>query len=98
MAAHVGFYPRDELAHREGLGYIIVGSVVEPHYLIPFLLAGGDHDDGDRALFADAAKHLEAVHAGKHDVQKHEIDLVRKGEGKPFDPVLGDEHVEAVAL
>ena len=46
-----------------------------------FLLlgAGGQHEHGNAALFAQAPQDLETVEAGEHDVENHEIESAVEG-------------------
>ena len=50
------------------------------------------------ASSADRAEQLQAVHARHPDVGQHDVDVLAADQLAGRDAVLGDEHVEAVAL
>ncbi len=71
-----------ELARTERLGHVVVRAVLEPDDAVHLAAEGGEHDDRDVALGAEAARDLQAVDAGKHQVEHHEVGrgLVHGGE------------------
>ena len=75
-AAHEGVDAGGKLSGGEGLGDVVVGAGHEAGDLVHLLGAGGEHDDADGGVGgADAAADLEAVDAGKHDVQQGHADV-----------------------
>ena len=63
-----------DLLGRERLRHVIVGTQLQPDDAIALLTLGCDQDDG-RGLQGPCthpAQYLEAVHAGKHQIQEHE--------------------------
>jgi hypothetical protein len=58
----VGAYAGEELGHREGLGDVVVGALVERGHLHRLLPAHGEDDDGCFGEPADGAGQFEAVH------------------------------------
>ena len=98
-AAQQRLDPRDELAHRERLGHVVVGADAEADEHVGLVVAGGEHEDRDRALGLDAAADLEAVDAGQHDVEHDDVGVAagrrrRRRPGRrrrPRPPALGGE-------
>ncbi len=72
-----GANARDELLGVEGLDDVVVGTGLEPLDDIRRVAPGGEHDDRHAGLIADARAHLDAVHAGQHEVEQHQIGLGR---------------------
>ena len=68
-----GFDAGNDLARAEGLDDIIVRAHFKPQNAVDFLAAGGEHDDGELALFADSLTDLHAGHPGHHLIQKHQV-------------------------
>src|SRR5581483_8162957 len=66
--------PRRELARRERLRDVVVGPEFEARDAVGLLVARGEHDDRDLRVRAQHAAHLEAVDAGKADVEHDEPD------------------------
>ena len=71
--AEQGVGAGDDLAHPERLGDVVVGADAEPDEDVGLVVAGGEHEDRDRADRLDAAAHLEPVEAGQHDVEDDEV-------------------------
>src|SRR3989442_15393989 len=69
------FGPSDELLGMEWLGQVVVRADLEPDDLVGDLVPGGQHDDRHLAQLADLLAYGQAVGAGKHDVEHHEIRL-----------------------
>ena len=65
--------PRDELPGAERLGEVVVGADGEPDDEVGLGVAGGEHQDGHRAVALDAPAHLEAVEAREHQVEDDEV-------------------------
>ncbi len=82
-APQLGLDPRQQLAHAERLGHIVVGTHFEAHYLVDLFRACGEHEDRHVHLLADDAADLEPIQAGQHDV---EHDQVRRQLARCFQP------------
>ena len=70
----------DHLHHAEGLHQIVVGPHVETLYLIVFHALGGGHDNGNipgLGRLAQIAQQRNAVLAGQHHVQQHQLRRLR---------------------
>ena len=76
-APEQGLDARDDLAHAEGLGHVVVGPDREPDEDVGLVVASGEHEHGHGPDGLDAAAHLEAVEAGKHDVEEDHVGRVR---------------------
>ena len=83
----------DYLVEGEGLGDVVVAAGTQTgHLVLGGVLCGQEEHGGGGAVFAQAAGHLEAVHAGHHDVQDNEVGFfgVRLFEG--FAAVAGGNY------
>ncbi len=70
--------PGEQLARRERLGDVIVGTELEPDHAIGLVAARGQHDDGHAvAGVADLAENRKAVEAGHHHVEQHGVEAAR---------------------
>ena len=86
----------EQLREGEGLGEVVVGAGVQAGHLVVDLVAGGEQQDrGGRPRGAHAAQHLEAVHAGQHDVQDDGVELGVQGALQPSPAVGLHRHHEA---
>ncbi len=65
-----------ELADRERLRDVVVRAELETEDLVELVVAGGQHDDRDGALRAQAPADLEPVHSRQHDVEDDEVDVL----------------------
>ena len=76
-------HARHQLGGAERLGHVVVGADLEPQQLVALAGAGGDDQDRRVAVLADAARDLQAVHAGQPQVQHHQSRLQARevGEG-----------------
>ncbi len=75
-AAQQRAHARDHFVRAERLGDVVVGAQLQPDDAVRLFGAGGEHDDrhGGRArVAAQRAADLEAVEAGQHQVEQHEI-------------------------
>ena len=68
-----GTDPCHQLAMGERLSHIIVGADLKPHNLVRLGITRGDHDDRDVAASTQLTAHLGSRHAGKHQVQQHQV-------------------------
>ena len=75
-AAEQGPDARHQLARAERLGDVVVGPQLEADDAVRLLGAGREHDDGQRAGLGGAAQRaadLEAVDAGQHEIEDHQV-------------------------
>ena len=69
-AAEQGVNSRQQFAHPEGLGDVIIGAKVKPDDLVNFLALGSEHQDGCGDLFrAKLFADVIAAQARKHHIQ-----------------------------
>ncbi len=93
-----GAEPREELVEGKRLHEVVVGTEVEAVDPVRDLVPGRDHQDGRvEALRTQALAHGEPVEAGKHEVEKDDVVLVRQGPRLRGDAVL-DEVDEVLLL
>src|SRR5215831_17274154 len=89
----------EELPWIERLGEIVVGAHLEPHHLVHIFALGGEHDHGQGGAVgegADPAAYLEAVHAGEHDVEEHDVGPALVEDGETPRAVARQGHVDLV--
>src|SRR5262245_19503773 len=89
----------EELPWIERLGEIVVGAHLEPHHLVHIFALGGEHDHGQGGTVgegADPAAYLEAVHAGEHDVEEHDVGPALVEDGETPRAVARQGHVDLV--
>lgn len=82
---------RQQLRDAEGLGEIVIGPDLEPQHPIQFAGLGGEHQDGD--VVGSGAQPLadrQAIHAGQHQVQDHQIIAGLRKALYPFRAVTDD--------
>ena len=58
-------------------GQVIISSLVQAGNAIRFVAARGQHQNGHVGSVTNAAQHLEAIHAGQHDVEDDGVDFIR---------------------
>ena len=68
-------HARQQLVHAERLGQIVVRAGVERRDLVFLAAARGDHDDGDAAPLAKAARDIDAVAVGKAEVEQDHVGI-----------------------
>ena len=81
-------HARQQLAHAEGLGHVVVGAGVERGDLVALLAARGEHDDRHLAPLPQPADHLQAVHIGQAQVQNDDVGLAARRLDSPSSPVV----------
>ena len=67
-----------ELLGLERLGDVVVGARLEPGHDVVAVGPGRHHDDRHVALAPQPPAQLEAVHAGQHDVDEHDVRRARR--------------------
>jgi hypothetical protein len=87
-----------QLSRREGLRHIVVGPDLQAHDLVDLGVASRQHDHRDVTEGADAAAHLDAVHAGQPKVEQHHPRAAVPHRVQPGGPVAGMDEPEAVLL
>ena len=70
-----------QLLRTEGLGHIVVRSLVQGIDFLPFLPSGGNHDNRHIGLLPDLPQHLHAVNIRQSQIQKYQVRMVRIKEG-----------------
>ena len=73
MGAQPGAHPRHDLLGLEGLDDVVVGAALQAEHDVDRVALGGEHDDRHAALGPDLPAHLEAVGAGQHEVEQHDV-------------------------
>ena len=91
-----GLDPAAELAHREGLGDVVVGADLEPGDLVGLAAFRGQHDDRHLAARAQLAADLDPVELGQHQVEDDEVEARLVEALERFAAVVGAGHVVAV--
>jgi len=86
-----------QLARAERLGQVVVGAHLKPHHQVQLGVSGGEHEDGDGAVPLDAPAHLEAVEAGEHDVEDHQVGTDPLHQRHRRGPVDGHLDLQALA-
>ena len=66
-------HARHQLARRERLGHVVVGADAEPDEHVGLLAARGQHQHRHRPVALHALADLEAVDAGEHHVEHHQV-------------------------
>ena len=60
---------------RKGFGHIVVGTYLQTNDAVQFLAFGAEHNNVNVTDFSRFAADFVSVHARKHDVQNHDVDL-----------------------
>src|ERR1039458_9045163 len=97
VAAQDGANAGGEFAGVEGLGQIIVGAEFQADDAVDILAAGGEHEHRDFGFEAEAAQDFEAIDAGEHDVEHHQIDAGLQGAFQAAVALIGCLHGKAFA-
>ncbi|AGS33896.1 prephenate dehydrogenase [Corynebacterium maris DSM 45190] len=84
----------DELAGGVRLGDVVVGAEFQADDLVDLRVTGGDHDHRHVRGLAQLLAHVGAGHAGQHQIQQHDVDLVAVEFLQRGRPVAGEEHLE----
>jgi len=91
-------HPGEELAHGEGLGEVVVGPDLEAEHAVDLLGAGGEDQDRDDAVAADAAAYLQAIERRQHPVQDDQVGAFPAGEQEGAGPVERLENPMSLVL
>jgi hypothetical protein len=77
----------------ERLGYVVVGAGIKTFDDVGDGVAGSEHQNGEVLLnFSEAARYLNAVDAGEHDVEENEIELRVVDQGKRGETVVSEAY------
>lgn len=98
-AAQHGADPQHQFPGGEGLGDVVVGTDLEPEHPVGLLTERGEHDHRQVGqLPPDPAADLEAVDAGHHEVEDHEIGALGGDRGEAVGAVGGQLDLAAGLL
>ena len=86
-AAQQGPDPGQQLLALEGLDEVVVGAAVEAGHPVLGLGAGGQHQDRDVAVAAQAAADLDAVHPRQPEVEHDQVRNEAGGDVERLDSV-----------
>jgi hypothetical protein len=89
-AAQQGVHAGGQLAHRERLDHVVVGADGQTDEEVGLVVAGGEHQDRDRALGLQATADLEPVEAGQHHVEHDRVGRRAPGRLDRARAVAGD--------
>ena len=98
-AAHDGMDARHQLVLMERLGHVVVGAEAQaPDLVLDAGQAGKDQDRGLDLRDPQAAKHFEARHIRKIEIEKDNVVVVDFAEIDPFFTEVGRVDVETLGL
>ena len=72
-AAQHRAHPQGQFPRAERLGHVVVRAGLEADQAVGLVAQGGQHHDRDRPAGAQPAAHLQAVHAGQHQVEDDQV-------------------------
>ena len=101
LGAQLGLDPGQGDGEIDRLDDVVVGAVVQGRDHVVAAGLGGRHDHRQLGLGMVAAQdleHLDAVEAGHHDVQQHQVDRLAGDDLERPLAALGDLHLKALAL
>ena len=92
-AAKDRFDAGNQLSHAEGFRQIVIGTHLEPEYLVHLRSPCGKHEHwGIHTPGPQAATDFQAVNARQHDIEQDEIELFRFRDLQPRIPCEGQLH------
>ncbi|MCY1179660.1 hypothetical protein D9M73_200690 [compost metagenome] len=99
LAAQHGLDPRQQFARVERLGQVVVGAQLQPLDAAALVALGGEHDDRDLvALLAQTATGGQAVLAGHHQVEHHQLEQLAGQQAVHLLGVLHRAHTVALLV
>ncbi len=90
---------RDELAHAERLGQIVVGAAFEAEHFVGLLAARGQHEYRHVAVggvAADGAADGDAVEPREHQIEDHQIERLGAREAQPLVAIADRDGLQAL--
>ena len=90
--------PRHELARAERLDDVVIGADVEADHLVGVTAARGEEHDGHVRHLAQLTAYLEAVEAGQHHVEQHEVGSGSPSHGERLGTIRGERGSVALAF
>lgn len=73
-AAQYGLDTRDQLLRAEGLGHVVIRTVVESCNFVGKIMHGGEHNNRNQVILgAKPAADLETVHLGQHQIKNNKV-------------------------
>ena len=90
---------REQFRHGEGLGEIVVRTLIQSFHAVPHLGFRREHHDRHLVpVRANLGEHLPAAHPRHHHVEENRVVLVAPEHPQRLDPVSRDIHGEAALL
>ncbi len=97
-ATQDGLHAADELARRERLGHVVVGTELQAEDAVDLVPSSRQHDDRHVGVLPDVAREVEAALAGQHHVEHQQLGVnLLEQEGRTCS-VLGDVYFVALLL
>ena len=87
-----------QLGQAEGLGQVVVGAAGEAADAVLLGAQGGHQHHRHGLPAAQFVEQAEAVDAGQHDVQQHQVEAALAQRGQALGAVLAGAHGEAAGL
>ena len=97
VAAQPGPHAGDEFLLLERLHHVVVGAGLQAEHHVDGVGLGGQHDDRHAGVGAQHAAHVDAVHAGQHQVEQHQIGPQFADRGQRLGAVTDHRGVETLA-
>ncbi|MNH09963.1 hypothetical protein D3C79_694260 [compost metagenome] len=98
-AAQQCAYPGQQHPWLARFGHVVVGAHLQAQHLVMAVVAGGQHQDRQGlGLGAQQPAHLQAIEAGQHQVEDHQVRLVAPGFAQHMVATGNHIDTEVVAL
>ncbi len=98
VARQMRLHPRHKLARAEGLRHIVVRSEAEAADLVNIVALGRNHKDWRILHVSDPLADLKTVHAGQHQIQNIEVEILVQGLLQAFRSVARNLHFKTAEL
>ncbi|CRG92914.1 hypothetical protein PISL3812_09992 [Talaromyces islandicus] len=89
--------PRHQLLGLERLDDVVIGAGLQAHHHVDGVALRRQHDDRHPGLGPDQPAHLDAVPAGQHEIEQHQIGLGLTESGQSPVTVRDERRLEALA-